>query len=222
MKTHLRLALAFFCILLAFSACAQQPASSAQPSSTPSSALPPASSSSQQASSVSTVETPSVLLDIVQQAKLGKVLHCEYAINSVTIDEIEGAWGPADHNEYVDEAKGTYYTFDEKGLVFGANKGMLVFEIRSYAPELKEITYENVTSLLGKPEHTSTASDGQFVIGYTLAYEGDAAAAYAAPEELKIKFVFPSDSSTAPLNHYMVVDPTQTANSMADDSGREW
>lgn len=165
-------------------------------------------------------ETTTLLQEIVDAARLGKVLGCEYAVDGITIDDIKAAWGAADKSEYVASAKGTYYTFGEENLVFGANKGMLVFEIRSYAPRLASITRADVIGLLGNPEHTSTTGEGEVVIGYTLAYTG--AASDMSPDEVKIKFAFPDDKDTSTLGHYMVLDPKQTANLMADDPGRDW
>lgn len=175
---------------------------------------------SQDSSTPAPSAADTLLQEILDAAGQGKVLGSEYAVDSITIDSIEAAWGTADVSEYVASAKGTYYTFDEENLVFGANKGMLVFEIRSYAPQLSSITRADVIGLLGDPEHTSTTEEGEAVIGYTLAYTG--ATSDMSPDEVKIKFAFADDKNSATVNHYMVLDPKQTANLMADDPGRDW
>lgn len=226
-KPVVLLALFVLCALV-LSAC-----SGGASSSSSASQLPPSSSEESSQSVVSSASSSissssgannALLQTVLDEAKLGKVINCEYVINNITIEDIENAWGTADKNEYVASAKGTYYTFNSKHIVVGVNKGDLVFEIRSYAPELSAITYTDVVATLGEPEHTSTTTDGEHVIGYTLTYAGDnqTASNMNPLSEFKIKFVFPSNSGTAVLSHYMVVDPTQTENSMADDSGREW
>lgn len=121
---------------------------------------------------MSASSSESLLQTIISEAGEGKVLDCEYAVNSTTIESIEDAWGAPDDSEYSAEGKGTYYTYDEKHIVFGANKDSLVFEVRSYAPSLSGITHANVTEALGEPEYTATTVQGETVIGYTCAYTG--------------------------------------------------
>lgn len=190
----------------------------------------PESASSGQAKEVEDTPAPAseeevspaaaTLQTIINTAAEGMVINCEYAVSSTTIDAVETAWGAADSSDYVAAADGTYYTYSAKNTVFGANKGMLVFEIRSFDPSLATITYGDVTTRLGTPEYTGTTTVGETVIGYTLAYDG--AAGSATPSEVKIEFVFESADSSAPINHYNVFDPAQTVNYMANDSGRVW
>ena len=63
--------------------------------------------------------------------------------------------GKPDSSEYVEDAKGTYDTYNSKNVVFGFNKGNQIFEVRSFDPELKTITVSAVEAAYGKPDHTS-------------------------------------------------------------------
>lgn len=193
-------------------------AQTSAPAPAPSSA--PAESSSPVESDVASAQAEGLLQAIAAEAARGMVIDCEYAVDSVTIDVIESAWGTADSEEFIADAKGTYYTFNGKHVVFGVNKGMLVFEVRSYSPKLDILTHADVVGTMGEPEHTSTTASGELVIGYTIAYTG--AQTDMSPEEVKLEFVFPAADDTSILSHYNVLDPTQTANLMADDTGREW
>lgn len=152
-----------------------------------------------------------VLNEINNNAKNGKVINCEYAVQTSVIEKIIEGWGKADSNEHVDAAKGDYYTFSNKGVVFGCNKGSQVFEVRSFDKTLNTLTLKDVMDFFGSPQYDVTTSGNERIIGYVI------------NSDYKIEFVFPnggSDSST--LDHYGILWPKGTVNMMADDKGREW
>lgn len=96
--------------------------------------------------------------------------------------------------------------------MFGINKGEQIFEIRSYDSRLKGITLGTAKKVLGPPEY-DVKNNGQEIIGYT------------AGTEFKVEMVFPQPTTDHPnpvIDHYNVLYPQGTVNSMADDPGREW
>lgn len=153
-----------------------------------------------------------ILLNMMQSAKLGKVINCDFAVKTTTIQTVEQAWGKADETVYIAAAKGRYATFKTKNVVFGINKGEQIFEVRSTDSQLKSLSLSKVKEVLGKPAFDSKTSN-QEIIGYT------------AGKEFKIEMVFPLPTSQNPdpvMDHYNVLYPDGTVNSMANDPGREW
>lgn len=152
-----------------------------------------------------------LLNDIKDSAQNGKIVKCDFGVKDTNISTVEDKWGKADSTDFVAAAKGTYSTFEVQRVAFGWNKGMQVFEARSFDEDLKEITYGLLEENLGKPSY-SVEANGEKIVGYK------------AGEEFKILFVFKfqEDMSKASLHHYSVLYPVGTVNSMAGDPGREW
>lgn len=173
------------------------------------------SENSSKDSSTKSMDSAKVLLsNLMKSAKEGKVINCDYAANeSVNIYDIQSKFGKADKSEeWVPAAKGFYTTYSKYNLVFGSNKGGSVFEIRSIDNSLKEVSLSNVKDVFGKPDY-DVKTNGQEIIGYTTG------------TDYKILLVFPEplkDSDDPKLDHYSVLYPKGTVNSMAGDSGRQW
>jgi len=109
-------------------------------------------------------------------------------------------------------AKGRYATYSSHNVVFGINKGDQIFEVRSSDSRLKGITLAEAKTVLGTPAYNAE-SNGQEIIGYT------------TNSEFKVEMVFPQPTSEDPnpvIDHYNVLYPSGTVNSMADDPGRQW
>lgn len=153
-----------------------------------------------------------LLNDIKTLAQEGKIINSEFADKSSNISDVEGKLGKADKSEWVTDAKGNYSTYSKYNAVFGSNKGGTIFEVRSFDSRLNKISLSMVEKYFGTPAHDVT-TNGEKIIGYV------------AGEEFKVLFVFkaPKDSNDDPkLDHYSVLYPKGTVNSMASDSGREW
>ncbi|AGX42923.1 YjgB family protein [Clostridium saccharobutylicum] len=153
-----------------------------------------------------------LLNDIKTLAQEGKIINSEFADKSSNISDAEGKLGKADKSEWVTDAKGNYSTYSKYNVVFGSNKGGRIFEVRSFDSRLNKISLSMVKKYFGTPAHDVTAN-GEEIIGYV------------AGQEFKILFVFkvPKDSNDDPkLDHYSVLYPKGTVNSMASDPGREW
>lgn len=166
-----------------------------------------------------TPQTPSnstshvTILDNIKKLALeGKIINSEFGVKNSNLSDIEKKLGTADKTEWVASAKGNYSTFSKHNLVFGSNKGAQIFEARSFDPSLKNLTLLEIKSTYGTPAH-DVKSNGEEIIGYT------------AGNEYKLLFVFsaPTKSNSDPkLDHYSVLYPKGTVNSMANDPGREW
>lgn len=153
-----------------------------------------------------------LLKDMMKLAQQGKIINSEFAAKTTVIEEVEKKLGKVDKVEWIPEAKGNYVAYPKYNLAFGFNKGMQVFEVRSFDSKLKSITLSMVKKAYGKPAY-DVKVNGEEIIGYT------------AGQEFKILLVFkePSSSNKNPsLDHYSVLYPSGTVNMMADDPGREW
>ncbi|HWQ42692.1 MAG TPA: M56 family metallopeptidase [Desulfosporosinus sp.] len=156
--------------------------------------------------------TKSLVLNMMVFAKQGKVINSDYAAKTTTIEDVEKVWGKADKTDYVATAKGGYATYTGRQVVFGINKGEQLFEVRSFDSRLKSVTLSKVKEVLGNPAYDAK-TNGQELIGYT------------AGSEFKIEMIFPQPTKDNPnpvLDHYNVLYPLGTVNSMADDPGRQW
>ncbi len=153
-----------------------------------------------------------MLLNMMQLAKQGKVINCNFAAKTTNMDAVSKQWQQADKSIYIASAKGTYATYGHHNMVFGYNKGLQIFEVRSYDTRLKNISLSKVKQVLGTPAYDSKTSSEE-IIGYK------------AGTEFKIEMVFlrPTANNTNPvIDHYNVLYPNGTINSMANDPGRQW
>lgn len=152
------------------------------------------------------------LANIKKLALQGKIINSEFPVKNTVIDDVEKKLGKADKTDWVPAAKGNYSTFSKYNVVFGYNKGMQIFEARSFDSRLKKITLSMVKSFYGTP-------------AYDVKYNGEEILGYTSSKEFKILFVFSKVTkagSEGTLDHYSVLYPRGTVNSMADYPGREW
>ncbi|MGM0880007.1 MAG: YjgB family protein [Bacillota bacterium] len=135
---------------------------------------------------------------LVELAKAGKVPNCEYAAHTALFDEIEKAWGKADSNNT--SGKGIYAEYKDKGITFGYNKGMIVFDVRSYENNLQTLTLTDIEAALGKADETTVNGSDDI---YT----------YQVNEQYQLKFII--SEITGKVDHISVYSPEDTKNNMA-------
>jgi hypothetical protein len=176
----------------------------------------PTDTDSQTAPSPSTTQTSDstkeLLLNMRQLAEQGKVINCDFPVKTTALENVTSKWGEPDKTEWVAAAKGTYATYSKHAMVFGFNKGSQIFEVRSFDKQLQTLSLAKTKEVYGAPAYDVKVK-GEEIIGYT------------AGQEFKMEFVFPlpSDSNSNPMmDHYLVLYPAGTVNSMADDPGRQW
>ena len=153
-----------------------------------------------------------MLLNMMKLAKQGKIINCDFPAKTTNIETIIKTWGQADKTVYVASAKGSYATYKNHNTVFGFNKGEQVFEVRSFDTQLEVLSLAKVKEVFGTPVFDSKTSN-QEIIGYT------------AGTEFKFEMVFSRPTSDNPnpvMDHYNVLYPRGTVNSMAGDPGRQW
>ncbi|WP_028611842.1 YjgB family protein [Paenibacillus harenae] len=143
-------------------------------------------------------EAAKLIGSIESLAKSGKVPGSDYAAHTALFDEIEQDWGKPDSNESA--GKGLYAAYKKKGITFGYNKGMIVFDVRSYASELQSLALKDIEAALGQAdEKTANGSDDIYT--------------YEVNKRYQLKFIIPE--STGKVNHISVYSPEDTKNNMA-------
>lgn len=157
------------------------------------------------------VEKQALLHEISRAAREGKVPECDFAAKSTTIDAIEKVWGAPPKMEYIAQAKGTYASYPERGVVFGFNKGMQVFEVRSNLSQVQKLSSDEVIAVLGEPVMFRTLGSQQ-MYGY-LAGDYRLEFIFSPPVGLETRLM---------VDHINVLYPPATVNMMADDPGRQW
>ncbi|WP_068775679.1 YjgB family protein [Paenibacillus sp. FJAT-26967] len=180
------------------------PAVSATPA--PTSAPAPTASPSETAPAPSTTpdgtgntesKASSELKSILALARKGEVKGSEFAAHIDLFDEVERKWGKPDKQESA--GKGMYATYSKEKITFGFNKGMKIFDVRSYAASLNQYNVTAVKQALGEPADTTV--NGEDTI-YT----------YPAGD-FQLKVVIPK--STGLVDHISVYSPQDAKNNMA-------
>lgn len=143
-------------------------------------------------------EVSETIRSVYELAKKGKVPGSEYAAHIALYDEIEKSWGKADTNEPA--GKGIYATYKDKGITFGYNKGMLVYDVRSDSKKLQAITLKDIEMVLG-------SADKKTVNGTDDIYT------YDVNDQYQLKFILTKD--TGKVDHISVYSPQDAENNMA-------
>lgn len=138
------------------------------------------------------------LKELLELAKKGKVPGVEYAAHTGLIDEVEADWGKPDQQEPA--GKGIYATYTDEHVVFGFNKGSLIFDVRSSDAALQKLTLKQIEGTLGKPDDTKVNGEDKI---YT----------YQANDQFQLKFIIPN--STGKVGHISVFSEQDSFNNMA-------
>lgn len=175
---------------------------STAPSATPTASTKPTSSPSGNMTvkpvSSETTSVTKQIKDMLELAKLGKVAGIAFAAETKLIDDVEKAWGKADHTEAVGSS--IYATYSKKNAVIGFNKGDQIIDIRSNDPKLQTLTLNQIEEALGKPDDTKVNGDDMIYI-------------YKATEVFQLKFIIPKSSGK--VDHISVFDTKHSVNHMA-------
>ncbi|WP_025700630.1 YjgB family protein [Paenibacillus forsythiae] len=142
--------------------------------------------------------TAAQLTELLELAKQGKAPGLPFAAHTDLIDDVKKAWGEPDKEEGA--GQGIYATYSAKHAVIGFNKGSLIFDVRSSAAELQQLTLEQIEETLGKPDDVKTSGNDSIYI-------------YKAGEQFQLKFVIPQ--STGKVDHISVFSEQDSINNMA-------
>lgn len=147
----------------------------------------------------------SLVLEIQNLASHGKIPNCPFTADQDRIDEVYKAWGNPDHQDLA--GKGMYATYDKRLFAFGFNKSNLIFDVRTYAPDVQALQLATITKVLGKPDHINQYND---------ASTSQDIYVYKAGDRFELQLVFPKVTQQNPnpkLDHVSVYCPQDTTTS---------
>ncbi len=154
-------------------------------------------------------ELADLVWQIFQKARQGKIINCEFPVETTVIDTVKKEWGNPTHENYIAAAKGTYATYTKQKVTFGYNKGSQIFDVRCQDNILQQVTMSKVKEVLGPPDNTHHYTTEDMLV-------------YQVNEKYQLLFIFPKvaeQNSEPVLSHYNVFYPRGTVNSMAGDPG---
>ncbi|CAH8767728.1 YjgB family protein [Paenibacillus dendritiformis] len=141
--------------------------------------------------------------EMMKLAAEGRVAHSDFAVEHGLMDDVEKEWGEPDKDEFA--GQGMYATYEKRHIVFGYNKGMQLFDVRSDDPEVQKLTLEDVEKALGKSKDVRETG-------------GDAIYVYKASPDYELKFIVPKPTAKNPnphVDHISVFYPQGAKNLMA-------
>ncbi|BCG57754.1 YjgB family protein [Paenibacillus sp. URB8-2] len=177
-------------------AAASPAASEAAPSGSPGASAAPTAASSPAPGG--DANTAAQLQELLELAKQGKAPGIPFAAHTDLIDDVKKTWGEPDKEEGA--GKGIYATYSVRHAVIGFNKGSLIFDVRSSAAELRQLTLQQIEDALGKPDDTKTSGNDSIYI-------------YKAGTQYQLKFVIPK--SKGKVDHISVFSEQDSINNMA-------
>jgi len=131
--------------------------------------------------------TSQVLNEIMNLARKGTVKDCPFNALDSTIEQVKSEWGEPDR---VDQAGfGFYAAYNKKNTVLGYNKAGEIFDVRSYAVNLKEISDQMVVKTLGQPSEIKDNNNENIYV-------------YEVNQDIQLKMIIPNSSKT--IDHISV------------------
>ncbi|WP_180968137.1 polysaccharide deacetylase family protein [Cytobacillus massiliigabonensis] len=132
---------------------------------------------------------------IMEQAKKGMTLGSPYNVLDSKIDEAKAEWGKPDNEDHA--GKGFYATYQNKSFVFGFNEAGDIFDVRSYAKELNEITSVQIEDLFGQPDQLRETNNEEIYV-------------YELERKIELKFIIPKEEKG--VHHLSVFNPERAKN----------
>lgn len=138
-----------------------------------------------------------------QSAVTGKALGIP-AGDQQNLSTVQNIWGKTGPGTYA--GAGVYYSYPAHSTVFGVNKGGQIFDVRSHAAKVQQITQQDVTSAIGPP-------------GAVLYADNTTIYLYTAGVDYQILWVFRGGEGHTGqyVDHVDVVWPQGTVNLMAQN-----
>lgn len=137
------------------------------------------------------VSPPVINLDeIMEKAKKGMIEDSKFTVMGGNMEEVKAEWGEPDQ---VDQAGYGYYAaYDDKNVTFGFNKADEIFDLRSYAKDLKEVTVQMIEDAFGSPAEVRKNNNERIYV-------------YELEHGLELKFIIPIDTKV--VDHLSVFHP---------------
>ncbi|MCR2822189.1 polysaccharide deacetylase family protein [Lederbergia panacisoli] len=135
----------------------------------------------------------SIELDrIMKWADKGMVVHSPFNVFDSSIQQVKSEWGKPDHVDQV--AGGSYATYSEKQTVIGFNQDGEIYDVRSYGPNLHELTIEKVEDKLGQPKDIRLNDQDSIYV-------------YELKQQIELKLIF--SNKTKSVDHISIYNPVR-------------
>ncbi|NSL52798.1 beta-N-acetylhexosaminidase [Calidifontibacillus erzurumensis] len=133
--------------------------------------------------------------DVLEYAMEGKVPHFPFISGETSFEEVKDKLGDPEDIETVEN--GAYANYLDQDAAFGYRNGIL-FDVRSYHPELQEIRFNDIKQAMGEPDKTTYYKDNiydQIILMYQL------------NENYQLKWILPrpTDNELNPAVHHISV-----------------
>lgn len=141
------------------------------------------------------IHTNRLIQQILQEASIGKVPNSSITAGESSLNEVVKDWG--EPTKTIQTREGVYVDYPEQGYSFGY-KDSIIFEVRSFSPDITSVTYEMIMELVGEPKEQRYYKDAevdQLILVYQL------------NETYQLKFVLPrpTDANPNPTVHHINV-----------------
>lgn len=134
--------------------------------------------------------TSQLLTEIMDLAKQGMVKDCPFNALDSNMEQVKTKWGDPDT---VDQAGlGFYATFNKKNIVLGYNKEGEIFDVRSYASDLKDVSEQMIVKAFGQPAEIKDNNNENIYV-------------YEAGQNIQLKIIIPKSSKA--IDHISVFYP---------------
>jgi peptidoglycan/xylan/chitin deacetylase (PgdA/CDA1 family) len=128
--------------------------------------------------------------EVKEKAQKGLVVESPYNVIVSTMKQVKVEWGEPDK---VDQAGSGYYaTYNKKDVVLGYTAAGEIFDVRSYAKDLNEITYKMIEERLGKPTQVREANNETIYV-------------YQLSSKIELKFIIPNNGNG--VDHISIFNP---------------
>ncbi|KAB2334800.1 polysaccharide deacetylase family protein [Cytobacillus depressus] len=126
--------------------------------------------------------------DVIGYAQQGMIKDCPFNVLDSKLEQVKAKWG---NPEKVEKAGyGSYATY--KNIVLGFNEKKEIFDLRSNAKELNDLTFENIEEALGEPSDIRELNDEKIYV-------------YVLQENIELKFIIPKNKTG--VDHISVFNP---------------
>lgn len=127
---------------------------------------------------------------VMEKAQSGMTLGSPYNVLDSDIDEVKAEWGKPDNEDQA--GKGFYATYQSKSFAYGFNKSGDIFDVRSYAKELNEITSVQIEDRYGQPDQLRETDSEEIYV-------------YKLDQQIELKFIIPKGEKG--VHHLSVINP---------------
>jgi peptidoglycan/xylan/chitin deacetylase (PgdA/CDA1 family) len=137
------------------------------------------------------VNSPIMKLDdVMKKARKGMVGESAYNVIDCTMEQVKEEWGEPDK---IDKAGYGYYaTYHKKNVALGYTDAGEIFDVRSYASDLNEITFKMIDKALGKPTQVREINNETIYV-------------YELDTKIELKFILPSSDNG--IDHISIFNP---------------